>query len=88
MRGDYRYTSGVWSVVDAPAGREKSHRLYRFSKRGYIRDVVEMASSLLVADILDDVGDASLWFPLAESLALVLFDLYRYALELSARRER
>ena len=74
----------VWSVVDAPAGMEKSNRVYSFSKRGYIRDVVELASSLLVTDILDDVGDASLWLQLAESLALVLFDLYRHDLEMTS----
>jgi hypothetical protein len=69
----------VWSVVDAPFGQEKSHRVYAFSKEPFIQEVVQTASSLLVTDMTNDVGDPSLWARLFESLALVLFDLYRHA---------
>jgi len=71
----------VWSVVDAPSGQEKSHRVYAFSKEHFIREVIDAASSLLVTDMTNDVGDPSLWANLCEHLALVLFDLYRYDLE-------
>ncbi len=71
----------VWSVVDAPYGREKSHRLYTFSQEHFIREAIDVASSLLVTDITNDVGDPSLWSELSEHLALVLFDLYRHDLE-------
>ena len=71
----------VWSVVDAPYGRERSHRVYAFSKGRFIQEVIEAASSLLVTDLTNDVGDPSLWTRLAEDLAQVLFDLYRHDLE-------
>ncbi|HLV99030.1 MAG TPA: hypothetical protein VKT82_10160 [Ktedonobacterales bacterium] len=71
----------VWSVVDAPYGKEQSHRVYAFSKEHFIREVIEAASSLLVTDMTNDVGDPSLWARLSEALTLVLFDLYRHALD-------
>ena len=71
----------VWSVVDAPYGKEQSHRVYAFSKGRFIQEVIEAASSLLVTDLTNDVGDPSLWTRLAEDLAQVLFDLYRHDLE-------
>ncbi|HEX6776643.1 MAG TPA: hypothetical protein VF099_00505 [Ktedonobacterales bacterium] len=67
----------IWSVVDAPAGKEKSRRVYAFSKARFIQEAIEAASSLLVTDITNDVGDPALWTRLSEDLALVLFDLYR-----------
>ena len=67
-----------WSVVDAPYGREQSHRVYAVSKKHFIREVIDAASSLLVTDITNDVGDPSLWPVLVEYLALVLFDLYQH----------
>ena len=76
----------VWSVVDAPSGHEKSHRVYTFSKGHFIREVIDAASSLLVTDVTNDVGDPSLWIRLFESLALVLFDLYRHDLEKTSAR--
>lgn len=76
----------VWSVVDAPAGKEQSHRVYAFSKEHFIREVIDAVSSLLVTDMTNDVGDPSLWARLAEDLALVLFDLYRHDLERSSER--
>ncbi len=74
----------VWSVVDAPAGKERSHRVYAFSQEHFIREVIEVVSILLVADMTNDIGDPSLWARLSEELALVLFDLYRHALETPA----
>lgn len=71
----------VWSVVDAPYGKEQSHRVYAFSKGRFIQEVIDVASSLLVADMTNDVGDPSLWTRLAEDLAQVLFDLYQHDLE-------
>ena len=71
----------VWSVVDAPSGKEKSHRVYAFSKEHFIREVIDAVSSLLVTDLTNDVGDPSLWTRLCEHLAFVLFDLYRHDLE-------
>lgn len=71
----------AWSVVDAPYGQEKSHRVYTFPKEHFIREVIEAVSSLLVTDMTNDVGDPTLWAELAEDLALVLFDLYRHGLE-------
>jgi hypothetical protein len=68
----------VWSVVDAPYGKEQSRRVYAFSKARFIREVIEAASSLLVTDVTNDVGDPSLWARLSEHLAQVLFDLYRH----------
>ncbi len=68
----------VWSVVDAPYGKERSRRVYTFSRQRLIGEVIEAASALLVTDVTNDVGDPSLWAELAEYLALVLFDLYRH----------
>ena len=76
----------VWSVVDAPSGRERSHRVYTFSQRHLFWDVIDAASSSLVTDILNDVGDSTMWLPLVEYLPLVLFDLYRHDLEKTSRR--
>lgn len=74
------YGAHVWSVVDAPYGREQSHRLYMCPQEHFIREAIDIASSLLVTDIANDVGDPSLWSELCEHLAFVLFDLYRYEL--------
>jgi hypothetical protein len=76
----------VWSVVDAPYGKEQSHRFYALSKGHFIREVIEAASSLLVTDMTNDVGDPTLWARLSETLALVLFDLYRHHLDKTAER--
>ena len=76
----------VWSVVDAPYGKEKSHRVYAFSKEHFIREVIDTASSLLVTDMTNDVGDPSLWARLSEYLKLVMFDLYRHDLEKTSGR--
>ena len=76
----------VWSVVDAPYGREKSHRVYAFSKEHFIREVIDTASVLLVTDMTNDIGDPSLWAKLFEYLKLVLFDLYRHDLEKTSGR--
>lgn len=76
----------VWSVVDAPYGKEKSHRIYAVSKEHFIREVIDAASSLLVTDMTNDVGDPSLWTRLSEYLALVLFDLYQHDLEKTSER--
>ncbi len=82
---DHKY---VWSVVDAPYGKEKSHRVYAFSKEHWIGEVIDAASTLLAADMTNDVGDPSLWVRLSEHLALVLFDLYQQGLEKTAERKR
>jgi len=71
----------VWSVVDAPFGREQSHRVYAFSQESFLPEVIDLVSNLLVTDITTDVSDLSLWPRLSEPLALVLFDLYRNHLE-------
>ncbi len=76
----------VWSMVDAPYGQEKSHRLYAFSKEYYIPEAIDAASSLLVTDMTNDIGDPSLWARLFESLALILYDLYRHDQEKASRR--
>jgi hypothetical protein len=76
----------VWTMVDAPSGIEKSHRVYVFSKRHFIREVIDVVSILLVTDMTNDVGDPSLWAKLSESLAYVLFDLYRNDLEKTTKR--
>ena len=68
----------VWSVVDAPYGKEKSHRVYAFSQARFICEVIDAVSSLLVADMTNDIGDPSLWERLSEHIALVLFDLYQH----------
>jgi hypothetical protein len=73
-------------VVDALSGRERSHRVYTFSQRHLFRDVIDAASSSLVTDILNDVGDSTMWLPLVEYLPLVLFDLYRHDVEKTSRR--
>lgn len=75
----------VWSVVDAPYGREKSRRLYMLSKEHFIAEAIDVTNSLLVTDITNDVGDPSLWSELAEHLAFVLFDLYRHDFERRSR---
>jgi hypothetical protein len=49
----------VWSVVDAPSGKEKSHRVYAFSKEHFIREVIDEVLSLLVTAMTNDVGDPS-----------------------------
>ena len=72
----------VWSVVDAPAGKEKSHRVYAFSKERFIREAIDEVSSLLATDMTNDVGDPSLWARLFQELALALFDLYQCHLRL------
>jgi len=82
-----RENKHVWSMVDAPYGQEKSHRVYAFSKEHFIREVIVAASSLLVTDMTNDVGDPSLWVKLSEELAFVLFDLYRQDLEKTSRRK-
>lgn len=76
----------VWSVVDAPYGKEQSRRVYAFSQQRLIAEVIDAASSLLVTDVTNDVGDPSLWAELSEYLALVLFDLYRHDREKTAAR--
>lgn len=75
----------VWSVVDAPYGKEQSHRIYSFSNEYFIREVIDEILSALVADMTNDVGDPSLWAELSEHLPLVLLDLYRHDLEYEAR---
>ena len=67
----------VWSMIDAPYGKEKSHRVYAFSKQHFIQGVIDAASSMLVTDVTNDIGDPSLWLRLADQLIPVLFDLYR-----------
>jgi hypothetical protein len=76
----------VWSVVDAPHGKEKSNRNYTFSDGRFIREVIDAVSHLLVADMTDDIGDTSLWGRLTEHIALILFDLYRHDLEKTISR--
>lgn len=81
-----RENNHVWSVVDAPYGKEKSFRMYAFSKERFIREVIDAASSQVVTDMTNDIDDPSLWIRLAEKLAFVLFDLYRYELEKTNER--
>jgi hypothetical protein len=76
----------VWSVVDAPSGKERSHRLYTCSRQHFIQEVIAAVSSLLAADMTNDVGDSLLWARLFDDLTLVLFDLYRHALENASER--
>jgi hypothetical protein len=76
----------IWSVVDAPAGKEQSHRVYAFSQEKFMSEVIDAAGSLLVTDVTNDIGDPSLWTKLAETLALVLFDLYRHEQEERAKK--
>jgi|SRR5579859_1431419 len=71
-------TKYVWSVVDAPYGKERSHRVYIFSRRPLFGDVIDAASTSLITDILNDVGDSTMWLTLVEYLPLVLFDLYHH----------
>ncbi len=72
---DYKH---VWSVVDAPYGIEKSHRLYSIPRQHFIHEVIDAASTLLVTDVTNDIGDPSLWPRLADTLVQVLFDLYKH----------
>ena len=81
-----RENDHVWSVVDAPYGKEQSFRMYAYSKERFIREVIDAASSQVVTDMTNDIGDPSLWTRLAEKLAFVLFDLYRYELEKTTER--
>ena len=67
----------IWSVVDAPYGIEKSHRVYSLSKEQFIPELIDTASSLVVTDVTNDVGDPTLWIKLYDYLAFVLLDLYR-----------
>jgi hypothetical protein len=60
--------------------------MYTFPQRHLFRDVIDAASSSLVTDILNDVGDSTMWLPLAECLPPVLFDLYRHDVEKTSRR--
>ncbi|HLZ61952.1 MAG TPA: hypothetical protein VKR06_33830 [Ktedonosporobacter sp.] len=71
-------TQHLWSVVDAPSGITRSCRIYTFSKRLFIREVIDIASSMVVADITNDIGDPSIWMPLSEHLSLALRDLYQH----------
>lgn len=73
-----RESNYVWSMVDAPYGKEKSHRIYAFSKAHLIQEVIDVIGSLLVTDMTNDIGDPSLWIRLAEPLTHVLFDLYQH----------
>jgi hypothetical protein len=79
-------TKYVWSVVDAPYGRERSSRAYTSSQRHLFWDAIDAASSALVADILNDVGDSTMWLSLIEYLPLVLSDLYHHDVEKTSRR--
>jgi hypothetical protein len=67
----------IWSVVDAPYGKEKSHRIYAFPKERFIQEAIDTVNSLLVTDLTNDIGDTSLWIRLFESLEPVLLDLYQ-----------
>lgn len=73
-----RGTQHLWSVVDAPSGITRSSRFYTFSKRLFIREVIDIASSMVVTDITNDIGDPGIWMPLIEHLSLALRDLYQY----------
>lgn len=86
IRYRMREDEHVWSMVDAPYGKEKSNRVYAFSKKSFIAEVIDAASSLLLADLTSDIGDPSLWVRLSEDLALVLFDLYQHELEEDSER--
>lgn len=81
-----REDNHVWSVVDAPYGKEQSHRIYALSKKHFICEVIDVVSCLLVTDMTNDVGDSSLWIKLFEALTLVLFDLYQHDLGKIPRR--
>jgi len=81
-----RENKHVWSVVDAPYGVEKSHRVYSLSREHFISEMIDTTSSMLVTDTTNDVGDPSLWIRLYEYLAFVLFDLYRYDVEKTSER--
>lgn len=67
----------VWSVVDAPAGRERSQRVYTISQQCSLSEAIEAVNSLLASDITTDVGDPSLWLKLADHLTRILFDVYQ-----------
>src|SRR5215472_11942039 len=73
-----RENKHIWSVVDAPYGIEKSNRVYSLSNEPFIPEMIDTASSLVVTDVTNDIGDPNLWIRLYEYLALVLFDLYRH----------
>jgi len=73
-----RENKHIWSVVDAPYGIEKSNRVYSLSNEPFIPEMIDTASSLVVTDVTNDIGDPTLWIRLYEYLALVLFDLYRH----------
>jgi len=81
-----RENKHVWSVVDAPYGVEKSHRVYSLSREHFISEMIDTTSSMLVTDMTNDVGDPSLWIRLYEYLAFVLFDLYRHDVEKTSER--
>ncbi len=81
-----RENKHIWSVVDAPYGIEKSHRVYSLSNEPFIPEMIDTASSLVVTDVTNDVGDPTLWIRLYEYLAFVLFDLYRHDRENTPER--
>jgi hypothetical protein len=81
-----RENKHVWSVVDAPYGKEKSHRVYAISREHFIAEAIDVVAGLLVTDMTNDISDSSLWTRLSEHLALVLFDLYRHGLEKTSGR--
>jgi hypothetical protein len=68
----------VWSVVDAPAGREQSQRVYTVSQECSLSEAIEVVNSLLASDITSDIGDPSLWLKLADHLTPILFDVYQH----------
>lgn len=71
----------AWSVVDAPAGRAQSQRIYAVAQERFIVESIDVVSCLLLSDITTDIGDPSLWLTLAEHLAGVLFDVYQHERE-------
>jgi len=68
----------IWVVVDAPSGITRSYRVYSFSKKLFIREAIDSASSLLVTDITNDVGDPGIWLALVEHIPIALRDLYHH----------
>ncbi len=81
-----RENKHIWSVVDAPSGIEKSNRVYSLSNEPFIPEIIDTASSLVVTDVTNDVGDPTLWVRLYEYLAFALFDLYRHDREKTPER--
>ncbi len=71
-------TRHIWLAVDAPSGITSSCRIYSFSKKLFIGEVIDIASSLLVTDITNDVGDPGIWLALVEHMPFALRDLYRH----------